>query len=153
MKKQRLFLLPILAFVLAFTVSCNNDDEKQVLEPDALVEGIWIHTFGSVPYNSYSFRVFYKNGTGYEFELDYADGFIPGEEEDMDPFRYVYDKEDNSIIIIDDGGRWVHTILKITSSQLSWIDPDGDIVSFTKYNGNLDDVEREFDVELYVDND
>ncbi len=153
MKKQRLFLLPILAFVLAFTVSCNNDEEKQVLEPDALIEGIWIHTFGSVPYNGYSFYVFYKNGTGYEFELDYNDGFIPGEEEDMDPFRYVYDKEDNSIIIIDDEGRWVHTILKITSSQLSWIDPDGDIVSYTKYNGDLDDVEREFDVELYVDND
>jgi hypothetical protein len=69
----------------------------------------------------------------------------------MSPFKYVYDEEDEIIVTIEDEGRYEHYVRELTSKKLVWIDPDGYVRTYTRYNGDLYDIEREYDVKLKVD--
>ena len=112
-----------------------------------------MHEFSS----GYSFNVFNKNGTGYYIEFDYKDGYRPGQTEDMEPFTYKFDEKNNILTITEKDGdyfdRYSYNVLELTSNKLKVIDPDGYVENYTRYNGDLEDIEREFNVTLKVDND
>ncbi len=156
---EKLFLLPIFALALCVT-SCGDDEFSP--KPDApvtpedsetsLIEGVWMCKFRNTSVGvGVSFCLFNNDGTGYHWEFDDKDGYVPGGIEYMYPFTYYYDKDDNTLLkYYDDGSKSVYSIRKLTAQQLIWIDPDGDVVTFVKYNGDIDDIEREYKVTLKV---
>ena len=146
-KFLQLFML--LSFVILSLVACG-EHEEDIQQPDStssLIEGIWKHEFSS----GVSFYVFNNNEIGYDIEFDYEDGFTPGGIEEMSTFKYVYNEEDEILVTIEDEGRYEYYVRELTSKKLVWIDPDGYVRSYTRYNGDLYDIEREYDVKLKVD--
>ena len=56
--------------------------------------------------------------------------------------------------MIDDEGKWEYIIKNLTTDVLTWINLDSNKErTYIKYNGTLDDIEKEYEVELYVDYD
>ena len=153
---KKLFLLPIFALALCVT-SCGDDDfEQNPVTPEdpetSLIEGVWMCKFRNTSVGvGVSFYVFNNDGTGYDWEFDDNDGYVPGGIEYMYPCTYYYDKDDNTLLMYyDDGRKYVFSIRKLTAQQLIWINPDGDVDTFVKYNGDIDDIEREYKVTLKV---
>ncbi len=146
-KSLQLFML--LSFVILSLVACGDHEEdiQQPVSTSSLIEGIWKHEFSS----GASFYVFNNNGIGYYIEFDYKDGFTPGGIEEVSPFKYVYNEEDEILVTIEDERRYEHYVHELTSKKLVWIDPDGYVDTYTRYNGDLNDIEREYDVTLKVD--
>lgn len=141
----------LLSFVLMGLLACSNDEEGKPASETSLIEGIWMYKFRNIGEGvGVSFNVFNHDGTGYYFEFDSEDGYTPGGVEHMHPFIYAYDKDDNTIIMIDDEGQWTCSIRKLTTQQLTWIDPDGYVDTYLKYKGELGDIEREYKVTLKV---
>ena len=138
-------------FALSFT-SCSNDDDDNNSSTPSIV-GIWMYEFSS----GYNFDVYNQNGTGYSFEFDYQDGYRPGGIEYMTPFTYQFDEKNNILTITERSSwgveRYSCTIRELTSTKLKIINSDGYIETRTRYDGDLDDIEREFNVILKVDND
>ena len=149
MKKIYYLLLGLMLVSSTALVSCSDDDDSDISSSSSssLIEGIWKHEFSS----GVSFYVFNNNEIGYDIEFDYEDGFTPGGIEEMSPFKYVYNEEDEILVTIEDEGRYEHYVRELTSKKLVWIDPDGYVRTYTRYNGDLYDIEREYDVKLKVD--
>lgn len=147
----------LLSFVILSLVACG-DHEEDIQQPDStssLIEGIWMRKFKVASEGiGVSFYIFNNDRSGYELEFDDDDGYTPGGTEDLDPFRYAYDEKNNKIIMIDDEGQWEYIIKNLTADVLTWIDLDSNKErTYIKYNGTLEDIEKEYDVELYVDYD
>ena len=146
----------LLSFLLIGFLSCSDDDNPSS-EPSnsSPIEGIWMRKFKVASEGiGVSFYIFNNDRSGYYLEFDDDDGYVPGGIEDLDPFRYAYDEKNNKIIMIDDEGQWEYIIKNLTADVLTWIDLDSNKErTYIKYNGTLDDIEKEYDVELYVDND
>ena len=156
MKKIYYLLLGLMLVLSTALVSCSDDDNPSS-EPSnsSPIEGIWMRKFKVISEGiGVSFYIFNNDGTGYSIEFDSDDGYTPGGTEDMDPFRYAYDEKNNKIIMIDDEGQWEYIIKNLTADVLTWIDLDSNKErTYIKYNGTLDDIKKEYDVELYVDYD
>lgn len=151
MKKIYYLLLGVMLVLSTALVSCSDDDNSSSEPSDSsLIEGIWMHKFKVASEGvGVSFYVFNNDRSGYHLELDEDDGYIPGGTICMDPFTYAYDEENNKIIMIDDEGQWEYIVTNLTADVLTWIDPDGYKDTYIKYNGTLDDIEKEYDVDLY----
>lgn len=151
MKKIYYLLLGLMLVLSTALVSCSDDDNSSSEPSDSsLIEGIWMHKFKVASEGvGVSFYVFNNDRSGYHLELDEDDGYIPGGTICMDPFTYAYDEENNKIIMIDDEGQWENIVTNLTADVLTWIDPDGGKYTYIKYNGTLDDIEKEYDVDLY----
>ena len=146
----------LLSFLLLGFFSCSDDDNPSS-EPSnsSPIEGIWMRKFKVASEGiGVSFYIFNNDRSGYYLEFDDDDGYVPGGIEDLDPFRYAYDEKNNKIIMIDDEGQWEYIIKNLTADVLTWIDLDSNKErTYIKYNGTLDDIKKEYDVELYVDYD
>lgn len=146
----------LLSFLLLGFFSCSDDDNPSS-EPSnsSPIEGIWMRKFKVASEGiGVSFYIFNNDRSGYYLEFDDDDGYVPGGREDLDPFRYAYDEKNNKIIMIDDEGQWEYIIKNLTADVLTWIDLDSNKErTYIKYNGTLDDIKKEYDVELYVDYD
>lgn len=159
MKKIYYLLLGLMLVLSTALVSCSDDDNPSS-EPSnsSPIEGIWMRKFKFASEGiGVSFYIFNNDRSGYYLEFDDDDGYVPGGREDLDPFMYAYDEKNNKIIMIeiDDEGEWEEYIIKnLTAGVLTWIDLDSNEErTYIKYNGTLDDIKKEYDVELYVDYD
>lgn len=159
MKKIYYLLLGLMLVSSTALVSCSDDDNPSS-EPSnsSPIEGIWMHKFKVASEGiGVSFYMFNNDRSGYEWEFDDDDGYVPGGREDLDPFTYAYDEKNNKMIMIDEEGDWEEYIIKNLTADvltLTWIDFDSNEErTYIKYNGTLDDIKKEYDVELYVDND
>lgn len=156
MKKIYYLLLGLMLVLSTALVSCSDDDNPSS-EPSnsSPIEGIWMRKFKVASEGiGVSFYIFNNDRSGYSLEFDDDDGYTPGGTEDLDPFRYAYDEKNNKIIMIDDEGQWEYIIKNLTANVLTWIDLDSNKErTYIKYNGTLDDIKKEYDVELYVDYD
>ena len=154
MKKIYYLLLGLMLVLSTTLVSCSDDDNPSS-EPSnsSPIEGIWMHKFKVASEGiGVSFYIFNNDRSGYSLEFDDDDGYTPGGTEDLDPFRYAYDEKNNKIIMIDDEGQWEYIIKNLTADVLTWIDLDSNKErTYIKYNGTLDDIKKEYDVDLYVD--
>ena len=155
MKKIYYLLLGLMLVLSTALVSCSDDNPSSEPSNSSPIEGIWMRKFKVASEGlGVSFYIFNNDGTGYSIEFDSDDGYTPGGTKDMDPFRYAYDEKNNKIIMIDDEGQWEYIIKNLTADVLTWIDLDSNKErTYIKYNGTLDDIEKEYDVELYVDYD
>lgn len=156
MKKIYYLLLGLMLVSSTALVSCSDDDNPSS-EPSnsSPIEGIWMRKFKVASEGiGVSFYIFNNDRSGYYLEFDDDDGYTPGGTEDLDPFRYAYDEKNNKIIMIDDEGQWEYIIKNLTADVLTWIDLDSNKErTYIKYNGTLDDIKKEYDVDLYVDYD
>lgn len=153
MKKLNGILKFLFSLLVATTLfACDtgdnsfDDEEKENNSQTSLIQGIWKYKFDS----GASFYVFNNDGSGYYIELDPNDGYKPGGYVYMDPFSYLYDEQDNLLLIVEYGELYEYIVKKLTSIHMTFIDPDGYVLTYVKYNGDLDDIKREYNVDLKV---
>ena len=143
--KNLKFLYTLLLFVSVFGfVACGDDDEKDAITPSnnaPTIEGIWM--LGDETEEFGFCLVLNSDKTGVIIEGAFD------EEKETRYFRYTYDSE-KMVLTITESGEWPYEIdvYRLTSSQLITIEGDGELCTFSRYNGNIKDLERLLNMKL-----
>lgn len=154
MKDLKFLKYLFLVLVLAGFASCSSDDDDEKKSDETSdttsdatsLQGTWTRDFSS----GTSFYIFKKNGHGYEFEID-EDDMDRDREVDMEVIRYSYDDDERILTIkeVYEDDVDVFTKVSIKEDRITWLDPDGDRETYYRYDGDIEDIEEEWDVFLY----
>ena len=135
MNKLKFLPLFCLSFLFFTFISCSDNEESTQVDEDSLIEGIWI--FRDEVEEGYGFcLVLNSDKTGMIID-DVFD-----KEKEVRYLRYTYDSK-SMILTITENGEWPYEmdIYRLTSNQLITIDVDGELFTFTRYNGSIKDLE------------
>jgi regulator of protease activity HflC (stomatin/prohibitin superfamily) len=121
--------------LFAFT-SC----EKETTVQDPSIEGIWKCIEPDEQDQIYI--VFNSDKTGIQIEG------VVGYKINVGHFLYTYDSEKKVLTITSDDESYDVSVQKLTSTQLVTILGDDDCLTFSRYNGTINDLEELFDIEL-----
>ena len=122
-------------FDIDFT-SCENEGTT----PDPSIEGIWKCIEPDeqdqiyIVFNSDKTGIHIEGAVGYKINVDH--------------FLYTYDSEKKVLTITSDDESYDVSVQKLTSTQLVTILGDDDCLTFSRYNGTINDLEELFDIEL-----
>ncbi len=138
MNKLKFLPLLCLSFLFLTFTSCGDDEENNNESP---IEGIWMLEDKSEDYGI--FLVLNADDTGLIVEGSYD------EISQVRYFRYVYNAEEK-LLTINEIGEWPYIIdvYRVTKNQLITIEEDGDLTTFSRYDGNIKDLERLFNINL-----
>ena len=135
---NKLKFLPFLCLsvmLFAFT-SCENEGTT----PELSIEGIWKCIEPDEQDQIYI--VFNSDKTGIHIEG------VVGYKINVGHFLYTYDSEKKVLTITSDDESYDVSVQKLTSTQLVTILGDDDCLTFSRYNGTINDLEELFDIEL-----
>lgn len=146
MKNFKFLKYLFLVLVLAGFASCSSDDDDKEITEETSLLGTWTRDFSC----GTLFYIFKKNGYGYEFEIDECD-MGSDREVGMEVVRYSYNEEERILTIeeVYEDDVDVFTKVNIKKDKITWIDPDGDRETYYRYDGDIEDIEEEWNVFLY----
>ena len=122
-------------FGIDFT-SCEN--EGTVQEPS--IEGIWKGVDPTEEHQTY--LVLNSDKTGIQIEG------VVGYKINVGHFLYTYDSEKKVLTITSDDESYDVSVQKLTSTQLVTILGDDDCLTFSRFNGTINDLEELFGIDL-----